>query len=222
MTPVKWDFKVHEVAQSGFRYAHHLLTCISDQARATSNQEVDFIAQEALTEFRKLLTLLDGERHFKRIRKGPLLNSGHMNPVEWMDSPSPMPQIHGSNNLVQPNMVKQLIPLQNTLSSTALFPTGSFNLCREKQNLALQRCFSERNLAVSNNPIIGLNFPQKSAISLISMDGSSISEQTILYSSSEILVSREDSSKRKCGVKSEEESMRCVASTGGCHCTKKR
>ena len=217
MTPVKWDFKVHEVAQSGFRYAHHLLACISDQALVTNTQEVNFIAQEALNEFRKLLILLDEERHYKRIRKGPLLNSGRINPVEWMDSASPVPQIH-----VQTNMVKQLIPLQNTLSSTALFPTSSFNLCREKQNLALQRCYSERNLVVPNNSIIGLNFPQKSAISLISMDGSSLSGQTIRYSSSEILVSQEDSSKRKCGVESEEDSMRCVASTGGCHCTKKR
>lgn len=221
MTPVRWDFKIHEVAQSGFRYAHHLLTCISDQAQATKTQEVNFIAQEALTEFRKLLTLLDEERDYKRIRKGPLLNSGHISPVEWMDSPSPLSQSHGCN-AIQPSMVKQLIPLQNTQSSTAFFPTNGFNLYREKQNLALQRCYSESNLAVPNNSIIGLNFPQKSAISLISMDGSSIEEQTIRYSSSEILASRYDSSKRKCGAKSEEESMRCVASTGGCHCTKKR
>lgn len=221
MNPVRWDFKIHEVAQSGFRYAHHLLTCISDQAQATNTQEVNFIAQEALTEFRKLLTLLDEERDYKRIKKGPLLNSGLINPVEWMDCPSPLSQSHGCNS-IQPNIIKQLIPLQNTQSSTALFPTNTFNLYREKQNLAFQRCYSGTNLAVPNNSITGLNFPQKSAMSLITMDGSSIDGQTIRYSSSEILASRNDSSKRKCGAKSEEESMRCVASTGGCHCTKKR
>lgn len=215
MTPVRWDFKIDEVAQNGFRYAHHLLTCMSDQAQAATTQEVNYIAHEALTEFRKLLALLDEERDYKRVRKGPLLNSGPVNPVDWMDSPSALSQSHWCNS-IQPSIVKQLIPLQNSQPLPPLFPTNSFNLYREKKNLALQRCYS------ANNSLTGLNFVQKPAVSPISTDGSGLDGQTIRYSSSEILASRDDSTKRKCGTKGEQESMRCVASTGGCHCTKKR
>ncbi|KAA8522256.1 hypothetical protein F0562_012929 [Nyssa sinensis] len=209
-TTPRWDFKVDEVAQSSFRYAHQLFNCLSDQNQLRSIQEVSSIAQDALTEFRKLHSLLDSSMltNTKRIRKGPLPNSPNINPVELLDSLNSLPQSLGCNFTHPLSIKHDLIPIQSVQSTTVLSPTNRFNLNIEKQT-ALKRCYSENGMVVLNNSIMGLNH------SLISMDGSSIDHEQIAHYSI-------FSSKRKCEAMNEEGSTRCAASTGGCNCSKRR
>ncbi|KAK9276536.1 hypothetical protein L1049_006070 [Liquidambar formosana] len=221
----RWDFKVHEAAQSSFRHAHHLVSCISDQNQARSIQEVSLIAQDAVTEFRKLLSLLDESipTDCKRIRKGPLPNLHDINPLEFMENSISPPHSFRCNS-VQPHGLQS-----GGHSTTVLIPSNSFNLLKEKQILAMQHNYSENNMVIMSNLMMGLNYPsQQSCNSFISMDGDSTHKPKIHYPSSEVLASQNVSSismfssKRKCEGKSEEASMRCVASTGGCHCSKRR
>nr|WGV38273.1 WRKY [Loropetalum chinense var. rubrum] len=227
MTP-RWDFKVQMATQSSLRYAHHLFTCISDQNQARSIQEVSSIAQDAVTEFRNLLSLLDESMptDCKRIRRGPLLNSHNIDPIEFLESPNSTSRSFGCSS-TQSHIVRELISLQSGHSTTVLNPSNSFNFSRDKQILELQHSNSKNHVIASKNLIMELNYPsQQSCSSLISMDRRSIHKPIIHCSSSEILVSKNDSSmlcsKRKCGVKIEEAGTSCVASTGGCHCSKRR
>ncbi|XP_017974063.1 PREDICTED: probable WRKY transcription factor 17 isoform X1 [Theobroma cacao] len=207
MTP-RWDSKVHEVAQSSFRRANHLFSCISDQSQKRSIQEVSLMAQDAVNGFRKLLTLLDGSRgsDCKRIRKGPLPKSHKVKPIEFMDSPNFAPQSSDYKSS-QPHIPRQSVSPQTNQSNTGLIP---------------------RNVVVLPNSIMGLH--QSSilpSISMFRLDArSNMDKKTIPQSSSEILVSQDESclfpSKRKVGTESEEASTKCAASTGGCHCSKGR
>nr|QWQ79427.1 WRKY5 [Juglans sigillata] len=219
------DFKIHEVAQNSFRYAYQLLSSISGQnLKKRSIEEISPIAEAAENEFRKLLTLLEGSMssHFRSIRKGPLPNYRGINPVELMDSPNSMPQDFSCNSTPVPCMVRELFPLHSDKSVSALIQSDNIKLY--KQNKALQQCYPENSFAATK-PIMGLNELSKQPVpSLISMDGS-IDKQTIYYSSSEVLASRNEasllSSMGKFGVQSEA-STRSVASTDGCHCSKRR
>ncbi|XWS49767.1 hypothetical protein CRYUN_Cryun12cG0031000 [Craigia yunnanensis] len=207
MTP-RWDFKVHEVAQSSFRRANHLFSCISDQSQKRSIQEVSLMAQDAVNGFRKLLTLLDGsmQSDCRRIRKGPLPKSHNVNPIELMDSPNFSSQSFGCKSS-QPHILRQIVSLQNNQSNTGLIP---------------------RNLVVLPNLFLGLHHSStQPSMSMFSLDGQSNMDKKIIpRSSSEILVSQDEScmlpSKRKVGVENEEASTKCAASTGGCHCSKRR
>ncbi|XVF10799.1 hypothetical protein REPUB_Repub07fG0214500 [Reevesia pubescens] len=204
----RWDFKVHEVAQCSFRIANHLFSCISDQSQKRSIQEVSLMAEGAVNGFRKLLTLLDGSMQFdcKRIRKGPLPKSHNVNPIEMMDSPNFASQSSGCK-LSQPYILRQLVSSQSNKSNTGLIP---------------------RNVMVSPNLIMGLHHSSTlPSMSMFSLDGgNNIDKKIIPLSSSEIQVSQDEScmipSKRKAGVESEEASTKCAASTGGCHCLKRR
>lgn len=218
MTP-RWDFKIHEVAQNSFRQVHHLFSCISDQNKKRSIQEVSLIAQGAVNEFRNFLSLLDGsmQSNCKRIRKGPLLHSHDINPVELMDSPN---SVFSSStcNLAQPPIVRQLFPLHSIQSTTSMIPTNNSKLYEGKQNC-------KANVDDTNNLIMGLSHSSlQPSTSFLSLDGSGINKQIIHYSSSEILASGDTSvfSKSKSGVKSEEVTAKCLASSGGCHCSKRR
>ncbi|KAJ6712286.1 WRKY TRANSCRIPTION FACTOR 21-RELATED [Salix purpurea] len=188
------DFRVLEVAQSSFRQAHHLFSCISDQNQKISIQEVSLIAQDTVNEFRSLVRLLDeSERseckrirktrlldgseqsESKRIRKGPLPHSYDINPVELMDSPNSVPK-SPDHNFSQPN--RQLFPLQTIQSTTSLIHANGINLYG--------------------------------------------GARMIHHSAPEVLPSQDDSSifsKSRRAMKSEE---KCLASTGGCHCSKRR
>ncbi|KAJ6308299.1 hypothetical protein OIU76_017972 [Salix suchowensis] len=223
------DFRVLEVAQSSFRQAHHLFSCISDQNQKISIQEVSLIAQDTVNEFRSLVRLLDeSERseckmirktrlldgseqsECKRIRKGPLPHSYDINPVELMDSPNSVPK-SPDHNFSQPN--RQLFPLQTIQSTTSLIHANGINLCREKQK-------TEDSVDVRPNFILGssLSLLQPST-SFSSLDGGA---RMIHHSAPEVLPSQDDSSifsKSRRGMKSEE---KCLASTGGCHCSKRR
>ncbi|KAM1024621.1 hypothetical protein ACFX13_038604 [Malus domestica] len=212
------DFTIHEVAQSSLKHAHRLFRCISEKKHKRSAQEVSLVAQDAVNEFRKLLTLLDGSilSNQKRIRRGPLPESHGINQVELLESHhlclgfrQLFSNTHQSDH-VAANVIR----------------SNGFSMGRErKPSLALQQGHCETSVVLPNNLIMGLNqFSQKPSTSLISMDGSSINTQTwmIHYSSSELFASRDSdsmfSSKKKC----EEASTRCLASTGGCHCSKRR
>lgn len=206
------DFRVLEVAQSSFRQAHHLFSCISDQNQKRSIQEVSLIAQDTVNEFRNLVRLLDGSEQSgcKRIRKGPLPHSHDINPVELMDSPNSVSK-SPDHNFSQPN--RQLFPLQSIQSTTSLIHANSIDLYREKQK-------TKDNVDVKTNLILGFNLSLlQPSTSFSSLDGGG---RIIHHSTSEILPSQDDasiSSKSKSGAKSEE---KCQASTGGCHCSKRR
>jgi hypothetical protein len=143
------DFRVLEVAQSSFRQAHHLFSCISDQNQKRSIQEVSLIAQDTVNEFRNLVRLLDGSEQSgcKRIRKGPLPHSHDINPVELMDSPNSVSK-SPDHNFSQPN--RQLFPLQSIQSTTSLIHANSIDLYREKQK-------TKDNVDVKTNLILGFN-----------------------------------------------------------------
>ncbi|KAL3598927.1 hypothetical protein D5086_006845 [Populus alba] len=147
MTP-RWDFKIHEVAQSSFRHAHNLFSCISDQNQKRSIQEVSLIAQDAVNEFRNLVRILDdsAQSDCKRIRRGPLPHAHDINPVELMDSPHSVSKSF-DNSFSQPS--RQLFPLQSILSTTSLTHVNTLNLHREKQKK------SKDNVDVKNNLIMG-------------------------------------------------------------------
>lgn len=211
MTP-RWDFKIHEVAQSSFRHAHNLFSCISDKNQERSIQEVSLIAQDAVNEFRNLVRILDDSEQSdcKRIRKGPLPHAHDINPVELMDSPNSVSK-SSDHNFSQPN--RQLFPLQSILSTTSLTHVNTLNLYREKQKK------SKDNVDVKNNLIMGLNHsPLQTSAYFLNSDGSG---RIFHHSSSEGLPSQDDSSIFS-KSKSEETSAKCLASTGGCHCSKRR
>ncbi|XP_011033941.1 PREDICTED: probable WRKY transcription factor 17 [Populus euphratica] len=210
MTP-RWDFKIHEVAQSSFRHAYNLFSCISDKNQKRSIQEASLIAQDAVNEFRNLVRILDdsAQSDCKRIRKGPLPHAHDINPVELMDSPNSVSK-SSDNNFSQPN--RELFPLQSILSTTSLTHVNTLNLYREKQKK------SEDNVDVKNNLIMGVNHsPLQTSAYFLNSDGSG---RIIHHSSSEGLPSQDDSIVSK--SKSEETSAKCLASTGGCHCSKRR
>ncbi|KAG6782655.1 hypothetical protein POTOM_012065 [Populus tomentosa] len=211
MTP-RWDFKIHEVAQSSFRHAHNLFSCISDQNQKRSIQEVSLIAQDAVNEFRNLVRILDdsAQSDCKRIRRGPLPHAHDINPVELMDSPHSVSKI-SDNSFSQPS--RQLFPLQSILSTTSLTHVNTLNLHREKQKK------SKDNVDVKNNLIMGLNHsPLQTSAYFLNSDGSG---RIIPHSSSEGLPSQDDSSIFS-KSRSEETGAKCLASTGGCHCSKRR
>ncbi|XWS38534.1 hypothetical protein CRYUN_Cryun19dG0139500 [Craigia yunnanensis] len=207
MTP-RWDFKVHEVAKSSFRCVNHMFSCISDQSQKRSIQEVSLMAQDAVNGFRKLLTLLDGsmQSDCKRIRKGPLPKSRNVNPIELMESHNFSSQSSGCKSS-QPHILRQLVSPQNNQSNTRLIP---------------------RNVVALPNLIMGLlHSPTLPSMSMVSLDGrSNMDKKLIPWSSSEILVSQDEScmfpSKIKVGMESEEASTKCAASTGGSHCSRRR
>lgn len=200
---LSWDSKIHEVAQSGLTQAHEFLSCVKQEK---SLQEVSLVAQEAIGEFRKLLILLDRSKPSsdqKRIRKGPLPKTHDVNHVEFMDI---------SRGSSQPFVIRQFFPpsYSSHTISTVVVPSNY------------------------NNSVTGLSqFSQQptTSNSLISMHGrSSTNTRAIHYpSSSELLASEVSNSSmfssksRSCGAaKSEDTGTRCVASTGGCHCSKRR
>ncbi|PRQ18143.1 putative transcription factor WRKY family [Rosa chinensis] len=207
------DFKLHEVAKTSLQHAHHLVACMSDNNQERSVQEVSLVAQDAVKEFRKLLSLLDGSMssNHKRIRKGPLPKSGDINQDEMMDS--------------SPNCSSSHIKTHDRDHQPCLV-THFFSSLQRDQAIAN---YDQSSVVLPSNIVMGLNqFSQKpSRTSVISMDGSSINTQIVRHSMSELLTSRDGtsmfSSKRKsCGVKSEEAGTVCLASTGKCHCSKRR
>lgn len=159
------------------------------------------MAQDTVNGFRKLLSLLDGsmQSECKRIRKGPLPKSHNVNPAELMDSPS-----FASQSSIckpsQPHILGQFVSPQFNQSNTGLIP---------------------RNVVVLPNLIMGLQHSSTLPTMMPMFD-----KKLIPWSSSEIVVPQDEScmllSKRKIGVGSEEASTKCAASTGGCHCSKRR
>ncbi|KAJ6341985.1 hypothetical protein OIU78_010011 [Salix suchowensis] len=149
------DFRVLEVAQSSFRQAHHLFSCISDQNQKISIQEVSLIAQDTVNEFRSLVRLLDDS---------------------LMDQSSQ--SVRGSGK--------------------AAIPSSDYSV---------------------NNFLDPCQWNQLPSTSFSSLDGGA---RMIHHSTPEVLPSQDDSSifsKSRRGMKSEE---KCLASTGGCHCSKRR
>ncbi|EXB54476.1 Protein WRKY1 [Morus notabilis] len=202
---LSWDSRIHEVAQSGLTQAHEFLSCVKQEK---SLQEVSLVAQEAIGEFRKLLILLDRSNPSsdqKRIRKGPLPKTHDVNHVEFMDI---------SRGSSQPFVIRQFFPpsYSSHTISTVVVPNNNNN----------------------NNSVMGLSqFSQQptTSNSLISMHGRSSTNTRVIHypSSSEHLASEVSNSSmfssnsRSCGAaKSEDTGTRCVASTGGCHCSKRR
>ncbi|TXG51112.1 hypothetical protein EZV62_023636 [Acer yangbiense] len=224
ITP-RWEFNVHEIAQSSFRQADHLFNCISNQNQKTSIQEVNLLTQDTVNGFRKLLTLLDGSMQpdCKRIRKGPLPNSHDINPVQFMDSPVSIAQSSRESHIV-----RQLMPLKSIPVTRPLIPSNGYNLLRENRKSSLHYSYSDTNLVGSANLIRGLNHSsQQLDLSLISSDGNYVDQNIIHNTSSEILASKDESSSMfysngKCVIMSEGTSTKSIASTGGCHCSKRR
>ncbi|XP_031254877.1 probable WRKY transcription factor 15 [Pistacia vera] len=200
MTP-RWEFQVHEIAQSSFRSASHLFSYISNQNQKRNIQEVSLIAEDAVNGLKKLVTLLDRSMQqqpdCKRIRRGPLPYSNNINPIQFMDSPVSMSQnsVSYSNHS---QIIRQLIPLQSIQSSSALIPTNGFNL------------YSQTDPVDSVKLMMRLNHSSQHVHRKIIHHS---------YSSSEVVGSEDElsilSSKSKTGTA-------CVASTGGYHCSRRR
>ncbi|XP_077245093.1 putative WRKY transcription factor 74 [Tasmannia lanceolata] len=234
MTP-NWDFKVQQAAQSSFRSAHHLFNCISRQKQGRNTQELSLIAEGTITEFKKLLSLLGLPPNSKRIRKGPLPNYLNIDPIELMGSPNPpfAQCIHPLEVSPSQSQFKQLVSINGNFPPSLLTPTNSFQLYLQAK--PLQHCYSETDVIIPKNSFSrldgcinqALTVPSRqSFVSSISLDGNSIDKRIMQYSSSSIQSAQDDfsmfSSKMKFGEKSEEGSTKCVASTGGCHCSKRR
>ncbi|KAL6004951.1 hypothetical protein ACLOJK_005510 [Asimina triloba] len=235
----KWDLQIHEAAQRSFRSARLVFSCISGQKEGRRIQGLSTIADGAVTEFRKLVSLLDCPfPDHKRIRKGPLPISLRINPNELMDKPD-FPVAKCTSPAVNTQFKKLLPPHRNSTTPSVLVHSGNFQLHEQVQRSILQRCCSESNILLSKN-----SFPQfdggvshaspkvpsgQSFVSSISLDGNSIDRRVLQYSSSSIHSAPSGwddcsmlSSKFKFGGKSEDASARYAASTGGCHCSKRR
>ena len=232
------DFKVHEAAQSSLERANRFFSCVSDEKQEKSVQELSLVAKEAVDGFKKLLLLLDEPKPSddqKRIRKGPLPKTRDVNPSELMDSANSSLKNMTSKSS-QPFVVRQFLPPQSNHQSpitSALVQRNSLiGLSGEKQNPVLQPCYysgqTSSTVILPGNSMAGLShFSQQPSNSMISMNGSSVSMHAIHYTSSELLASDRASSsmfssQMKCGAKSDNTDPRCVASTGGCHCSKRR
>lgn len=212
-----WNFKVLEVAEKSFSQAYHLFSCISDKNRKRNIQEVNLIAQATVNEFRILLNLLDGSSQSdpKRIKRGPLPISHDINPAELMESPSSVPQNSGRNLTTQP----QLLPFHSIQTTNSLIPIKSFSFDRNTNK-------SKTNVDVTDRLIISNLSLSQPITSFLSLDARGGTDKLLVHDSpSEALASPDGSSmfsKSKSGVLSEETSAKCLASTGGCHCSRRR
>lgn len=228
----QWDFNVQKAAQSSFRSAHDLFTYISGQKQGTSIQELSLITEKAIAEFRKLLFLLDGPPlHRKRIRKGPLPKSLNINPIELLEN---------SNSSVSPRVdpirfdpphpqFMQLFHHHNT-------PNNNFQLYQQRQHPTSKHFDSVTDVLAQKNSFLQFDgcisqssstvLSRQSFPSSISLDRSCIGKPMMQNSSLSMQSTRDDgsmfSSKMTFGGKSESESRKCAASTGGCHCSKRR
>ncbi|KAL5551158.1 hypothetical protein UlMin_001334 [Ulmus minor] len=220
-----WDLKIYEVAQSSLKRAHHLVSCISDKKPERSVQEVGLIAQEAIDGFRKLLGMVDRSvsSDHKRIKKGPLPRIQDVNPVELMECRNSSYKT-STQNSSQPFLSRQYFPLQSNKQASSIISRNSFSFGTGQASSSQTN--SSAVVLPSDSISAMKQLSQQPNKCLISMAGSSINMNLAHYSSSEVLASMDSSSlfssKRKCGVKREETSTSCVASTGGCHCSKRR
>ncbi|XP_049936926.1 WRKY transcription factor WRKY51-like isoform X2 [Nymphaea colorata] len=80
-TSPDYNSDIFEVAQSGIRLTNVLITCISSQGGV---ENLGAVAEDAVTKFRELISLLD-MLACKHIKKGPLLNQRHVNPSIFLD-----------------------------------------------------------------------------------------------------------------------------------------
>ncbi|XP_072960924.1 uncharacterized protein [Typha angustifolia] len=157
------DLTILQTAQRSIRSAHHLLHCIAGQRLSRSSHELSSIAHEAIAEFKTFLCLLDSSSptHCKRIRKGPLPSSPHLDPTSLIE-----------------RCVSPINPVSTpTTTSANILPS----------------------IGVTSSNNINKHFLN-----------------SCCYSSSSSMLP----SKRKHG--SEGGTAKCTASTGGCHCSKRR
>ncbi|KAJ0962055.1 hypothetical protein J5N97_029883 [Dioscorea zingiberensis] len=107
-----WELmSFHEAARNSLSSAHHLFQLISRQKINTSSNELSLIAHTAISEFKTLVSILEGScsstSRLKRIRKGPLPNLQQMDLHELMDPgiqffPRPETLVSHRNAVVQP------------------------------------------------------------------------------------------------------------------------
>ncbi|CAL9094567.1 unnamed protein product [Musa textilis] len=81
------DFAILRAAQSSLQSADDLFShIIAAQQLGRSSNELCSVANGTITEFKRLLSLLDGSPPpRKRIRKGPLLNTTEIDPTQFME-----------------------------------------------------------------------------------------------------------------------------------------
>ncbi|CAL9162178.1 unnamed protein product, partial [Musa hybrid cultivar] len=81
------DFAILQAAQSSLQSADDLFRrIIAAQQLGRSSNELCSVANGTITEFKRLLSLLDGSPPpRKRIRKGPLLNTTEIDPTQFME-----------------------------------------------------------------------------------------------------------------------------------------
>uniref|UniRef100_A0A803L6J6 WRKY domain-containing protein n=1 Tax=Chenopodium quinoa TaxID=63459 RepID=A0A803L6J6_CHEQI len=87
------DLQVNEAAQTGLRYAHQYISSISDQNNLLNSSIIEqssLIANEAIKEFKKLLSLLEDStstttKPFRRVKQGPLPKNMGINPKHMVD-----------------------------------------------------------------------------------------------------------------------------------------
>ncbi|XP_020094350.1 probable WRKY transcription factor 11 [Ananas comosus] len=202
------DITILSAAQRSINTAHHLFRCVvSQKPDRSASQELSVIARETIAEFKNLLSLLDGVTYprDKRIRKGPLPTSNEINRaalIERWTSPS------CSKNTMNYNGVQ----LFQKLQSQAYFAVPKCTSGMQFPGAMNQRLLFPLRRPISSS--IGMN-PYKTNMHLVNhcfsssvTQGSSIGESSML-----------SNHKRK---HNSEGGMNCTASTGGCHCFKRR
>ncbi|XP_068669586.1 probable WRKY transcription factor 11 [Aristolochia californica] len=220
---LRWDFKVQEAAQTSLKSAHDLFSSISGHKQGRSIHEFSAIAEGAIAEFEKLLSLLDSSLpNSKRIRKGPVPKTSSINPRELMEN---------SNRNLKPPVAQASQRHPPRCPTPSLTLSNCFNLYRQSQPPMLPRCFPVTDLDLPTASLLRLDScvnqvsttipSRQSFVSSISLDGKSYDRRMLQYSTSSIQSVPDDFS-IKFGGKSEEGSTKCAASAEGCHCSKRR
>eukprot|EP00252_Welwitschia_mirabilis_P008826 TRINITY_DN21030_c0_g1_i1.p1 TRINITY_DN21030_c0_g1~~TRINITY_DN21030_c0_g1_i1.p1 ORF type:complete len:363 (+),score=59.80 TRINITY_DN21030_c0_g1_i1:435-1523(+) len=246
------DQEVEEAAKAGLEGAQRMVSILAQQQQGHQleqlNKEFGLAAEEALSKFKKTGALLSRTGH-ARFRRAPArinmldpsitkIFSDGLTAEGILDSvrKRPPPPIYSSSpmDLSLSRHFKQLLPCQSSSSAVVSSDTHNQHLMYQQLHCPLFQLsqFSPQTDAMFRNGYmkvensIGCSATMsstKSFMSSLSMDGSIANDKQILQYQTVPAVQERmpgTSSKRKCPGKNEE--TRKCASTGRCHCSKRR
>lgn len=235
------NLSIQEAVRSGLQSAYQVLNILTKQNQQCPFEKIqeDFswAAEEALSKFRKAVSLLGRTDHI-RIRKSPVLPvSGNGEP--FIDAFNVIPPLnsnpvahHASSALLDvPSHAPSDLPILQKVRQL-FFPTNGNN--PQLAGHQAQNNFSEVDIMLRNNFMnfensinCTGNLPQsctKSFVSSVSIE-SSVGDDRHMTLQYPLAVSNEVTPalyfKRKCSGKGDDPGGKC-ASSGGCRCSKRR
>lgn len=241
------DRDVQEMTRAGIESAQRMLNIVSQQHQRHQQQQVEqefsLAAHEALSNFNKVVSILSRTGH-ARVRRGPVrsrttarvgaekifMDGANVLQLDSSPNAHPSASIYSASpsDFSHPH-VKQFIPGQSL--SSAVLPADNTNRHPQMHYAPLppqhispqaeifRNAYMKLENSISCTPTLSST---KSFISSLSMDGSVANDkQMVQYQSihpGQDRIPGSSSAKRKC---SGNDSGKC-ASTGRCHCSKRR